>query len=134
MKNQILAGLKKRLNGLHGQAGIGLVDALVSVAILGTAVTFFVTDLSSGSIAVQTHSEAVTAQQLAQTQIENIKAAPYDDATGASYPPIDAPDGYSVSIVTGPTPDHDANIKKISVTVSHEGEPVLTLEDYKVKQ
>ena len=108
-------------------------DALVSVAILGTAVTFFVTDLSSGSIAVKTHSEAVTAQQLAQTQIETIKSAQYD-ATGASYQPIDAPDGYSVSIVTGPTPDHDANIEKISVTVSHEGEPVLTLEDYKVKQ
>jgi hypothetical protein len=132
MKNQIMAGLKKRLSSLHGQAGIGLVDALVSVAILGTAVTFFVTDLSSGSIAVKTHSEAVTAQQLAQTQIETIKAAPYD-ATGASYRPIDTPEGYAVSIITAATPDLDANIEKISVTISHAGEPVLTLEDYKVK-
>ncbi len=113
--------------------GIGLVESLVAIAILGIGVTALVTDLSAGSIAVTTQNEAAIAQGLAQTQMEVTKAAPYDPA-GTTYVSISAPDGYAVAINTDSDIFGDKNIQKITVAVIHDTEKVLTLEGYKVKQ
>jgi type II secretory pathway pseudopilin PulG len=132
-----IRGLKKILLRLSGQRGIGLVETLVAIAILGVGVTAFVTDLSAGSIAVNVQNENTLAQGLAQTQMEVIKAAPYDK-TGKSYLPVDAPENYTIEIAAaspaGQKADKQKTLQKVSVTIKHNHNIVLTLEEYKVNR
>lgn len=133
MNNKIKTIIKYIFFRLHRESGFGLVESLVAIAILGTGVVSFVTDLSAGSVAVNVQNEAVIAQGLAQTQMEAIKAAPYS-STGASYTPVSSPEGYAISITTNSAIYNHNNIQKITVTVTHSGNPILTLEEYKVNR
>ena len=117
-------------NWFQDQRGIGLPEAIVSVAILGTAVVTFVAALSAGSIAVREGDQEVVVQRLARNQLEYIKSCPYD----TTYSTVDEPEGYNISIDVGYTADNDADIQKVSVTVSRDGEDVLTVEDFKVNR
>ncbi len=130
MKIALSSKLKSMMYRLREQSGIGLVEALVAIGILGVAVTAFVSDLSAGAVAVRVQNEGVIAQGLAQNQIEVIQAAAYD-ATGDSYPTIEAPAGYSVAVSTHSVYGSDY-LQKITIRVTHGDEPILTLEDYKV--
>jgi prepilin-type N-terminal cleavage/methylation domain-containing protein len=65
MKNSLYLLLKKALSCSGRKPGFGLVESLVAIAILGISLTAFITDLSAGSIAVNSHSEQVVAQGLA---------------------------------------------------------------------
>lgn len=125
-----LIWLKKRT---HGQRGLGLVETLVAVAILGTSVVAFAVALSAGSIAVGEQNEEVVAQRLAQAQLEYTKSYTYD-AGATTYPAVDAPEGYTVSVGVSSVPDTDADIQKITVTILRGGENVLMVEDYKVNR
>ena len=126
--NQWLARARVRV---EDERGLGLADSLVAVAILGLAVTAFVLALSTGSIAVRVNEQQVVAQRLVQTQLEYVKNYAYDpEAT--TYPAVDTPEGYTISVAVAPVPDTDTDIQKITVTASHEGEEVLIVEDYKV--
>jgi prepilin-type N-terminal cleavage/methylation domain-containing protein len=129
--SQQIEGLKTIARRLSGQAGFGLVETLVAVAILGIAAAGFVTDLSAGSIAVGTQDEITVAQALAQTQMEAIKAAPYDKK-GDSYPHIAAPDNYTTEITADDSIYARNTIQQVTVTVRHNNTAVLTLQDYKV--
>lgn len=123
-----LAGVKNRA---QGQKGLGLVETLVAVAILGTSVVAFVTALSAGSIAVGKQDEAVVAQSLVQTQLEYTKSYAYDpEAT--TYPTVDTPEGYTISVGVTSVPDTD--IQKITVTISRDSENIITVADYKVNR
>jgi len=131
----------KNLAPAQSERGLGLVEAVISVAITGVSVIAFVTSLSTGSIAVQEQEEQVVAQRLAASQLEVVKAqgyiqtADYDPGNPASsYPVIDAPPGYSVSVSVTSIPDTDTEIQKITVTISHESENILTIADYKVNR
>lgn len=108
-----------------------LVETLVAIAILGVSATAFVTALSTGSIATSTQDERTIAEGLAQSQIEFIKSQTYD-ATGVSYSAITCPTGYSVSVNANSAIYSNNNIQKITISVSHNSNVVLTLEDYKV--
>jgi type II secretory pathway pseudopilin PulG len=129
--------LKYIIGRLGDQAGIGLVETLVAIALLGVAMTSFVTDLSAGTIAVKVQNENTTAQGLAQTQMEVIKAAPYDK-NGKSYRAVETPEGYDINIAVDPAVDEKGNdkktIQKVSVTILHNGEAIITLEDFKVNR
>ena len=118
---------------IQGQKGLGLVESLVAVAILGTAVTAFVVALSAGSIAVREQEEQVVAQGLAQTQLEYVKSYSYDTEATA-YPTVDTPEGYAISVAVSTIPDTDVDIQKITVTISREAEDILTVENYKVNR
>jgi type II secretory pathway pseudopilin PulG len=132
-----IPGLKKIILRLGSQRGIGLVESLVAIAILGVGVTAFVTDLSAGSMAVNVQNENTLAQGLAQTQMEVIKAAPYDN-TGRSYLPVEAPENYTIEIAAGyPAGEKGSmqeSLQQVSVTIKHNADSVLTLEGYKVKR
>jgi type II secretory pathway pseudopilin PulG len=129
----VFAKLKRVLSHFKDERGIGLVESLVAIAILGVSVTALITDLSAGSIAVNVQSDAVLAQSLAQSQLETIKGATYDTA-GTSYTVISAPSGYAVSVNTNSSIYSNNNIQKITVTVTHSGNPILVVEDYKVNR
>lgn len=133
MGKELLSRLKRLTGGLREESGIGLVEALVAIAILGVGVTAFITDLSVGSVGVNIQSEEVVAQGLAQTQVEVIKNAEYDP-TGAAYTPISAPTGYAVSVNTNSAIYSNNNIQKITVTINHSGSDIFTIEDYKVNR
>ncbi len=123
--------MKQRLKaGYPGQRGIGLVETLMAVAVLGTAVVAFATALSAGSIAVGEHDRQALAQGLAQSQMEYTQSSAF--SPGGAYPLIDTPEDYGISVCAGAVPGGDASIQKITVTVSRDGEDMITLEDYKV--
>jgi hypothetical protein len=47
---------------------------------------------------------------------------------------VDTPEGYTISIEVEATPDNDADIQKIRVTIYQEANALLTVEDYKVNR
>ena len=112
------------------QKGLGLVESLVAVAILGTAAVAFVVALSTGSIAVREQDRQVVAQSLVRTQLEYVKGYTYDPVP-ATYPTVNAPAGYAISCNVTATPDTHTDIQKITVTISRDGQDILTVEDYK---
>jgi prepilin-type N-terminal cleavage/methylation domain-containing protein len=118
---------------LKTQSGISLVEVLVAIGILGVCAAAFVGGLSSGAISTRIHGEQVIARNLAQSQIESLKSAAYD-SSGATYAAISAPTGYTININTNSTVYSDSNIQKLTITVSHSGNSVLTIEDYKVNR
>ncbi len=128
--NNLYLLIKKWARRLQSQAGTGLAESLVALAILGVSLTALVTDLSAGSIAVRTQDEMVTAQQLAQNQMEAVKAAPY----AAAYSGVSPPEGYEVATGVDAGLYGNENIQKITVTVSHGGGVIYTLEGYKVRR
>jgi len=133
MVRTIRQGLARVKNQAQDQRGLGLVETLVAVAILGTSVVAFVVALSAGSIAVGEQDKAVVAQSLAQTQLEYTKSYPYD-SEATTYPTVDTPEGYTISVGVASLPDTDTDIQKITVTVSRESETIMTVADYKVNR
>ena len=131
----------------HDQRGLGLVESLVAVAILGVAVVALVIVLSAGTVAVGECNQQVVAQSLGRTQLEYTKSYPYN-SEATTYPyvhtydetynpnPITLPEGYGISVAVGSIPEADGNtdIQKITVTISRDGEDILTIEDYKVNR
>ena len=127
------------------ERGIGLIEVLVAIAILAIATTAFTTGLSTGSIAVREGNQGVVAQSLVQAQLEYVKSYPYDSEATA-YPgidtydetynpdPITLPDGYVISVGVVSIPDTDTDIQKIMVTISRDGEDILTVENCKVNR
>lgn len=129
------AGTRKKLTfRFQRQArGASLVELLVAVAIVGTALIVFMTALSSGSLSTGELSREAEAQRLAQRQLERVKNAVYD-ATGATYSMVPAPSGFSIAMDVDSSVYADNNIQKISVTVSKDAQPVIVVEDYKVNR
>lgn len=128
MSRLIYRRLKKMTALVRNQSGLSLPETLVTVGIMGTTMLTFISALSVGSIAVNESNREMVGQRLARTQLEYIKSLPYN----TSYASIDEPEGYAVSITVGPTPDNDASIQKITITVSREGEDILSVDGYKV--
>ena len=130
----MIRSISRRLKSrAQDQTGLGLVETLVAVAILGTSVVAFVAALSAGSIAVGEQSAAVVAQSLVQTQLEYTKSYPYDPGA-TTYPAVDSPEGYTISVGVASVPDTDTDIQKITVIISRESENILTVADYKVNR
>ncbi len=124
-----LAGLRRVVAG--GQEGVGLVETLVAVAILGVTLVTLLAAISTGSIGVATTEERVTAENLARSQLEYTKSQPYLTAP-ASYPTVTPPAGYAVSAEATSIPGGDSSIQKITVTVTRGSETLITVEDFKV--
>jgi type II secretory pathway pseudopilin PulG len=117
---------------LRGEAGIGLVEALIAVAILSLTLTVLLSALSAGSLAVGTTEERVTAENLARSQLEYTKSQPYLPLP-ASYPTVTpSAGGYGVTVEATSIPDTDSSIEKITVTITRDGDTLLVVEDYKV--
>jgi type II secretory pathway pseudopilin PulG len=130
---RISGGLVRVKKRAQDQRGLGLVETLVAVAILGTSVVAFVVALSAGSIAVGEQGEEVVAQSLVRTQLEYVKGCAYDpEAT--TYPAVEAPEGYAISVGVTSIAGTDDDIQKITVTISRESENIITVEDYKVNR
>jgi prepilin-type N-terminal cleavage/methylation domain-containing protein len=117
-----------RFKIIKSQKGLSLIETIAAVAILGIISVAFLSALATTSNARATNDERTSAKILAESIIENIKT----DAYSPDYTPVIPPEfpGYTAGVIT--TTERNGNIQKISVTVSHQGHEVLTLESYKV--
>jgi type II secretory pathway pseudopilin PulG len=115
---------------LSGQTGIGLVETLVAISILGLSAVCFVSSLSVGAMSVNTLGQQAIAQQLLTSEMEILKAAAFD-VTGGTYPKVDLPDNYTMTLNVNSNLFSNTNIQKISATVYHNGVAVASLENIK---
>ena len=138
--------LGKRKNKLfHKQKGIGLMETLVTLALLGLIGVALLNGLSTSSKGVVISQENVAAESLASSQVEYIKTQDYipvddyDPETNC-YDKIDIPadlagKGYSIDInppetiiapVLGPS-----ELQSLEIVVKHNGKGVLTISVYR---
>ena len=118
---------------LGGQEGVGLVEVLVAVAILGVTLVVLLAAVSTGSIGVATTEERATAENLARSQLEYTKSLPYL-AAPVSYATVTPPTGYTISADAASISGGDSTIQQITVTVTRDGDTLMTIEDYKVNR
>jgi len=139
--------------------GVGLIEVLIALAILGIVAVAFLGGLSTSLKAVFISDERSTAQSLAQSQMEYVKNQDYiTNDVQAEYLKLnssDIPSGYDIKSLdrngnvfddgehiigvpwdteNGQPSTNDEGIQKITIAVEHNGNEVLTLEDYKVNR
>lgn len=126
-----------------GEEGLTLIEILVALGILAAVAVVFLMGMSTSSKAVMTSQKRVTVESLAKSELEYIKSCPYDKNDPPIYridPNLSIPANYNVSYTAermDPKKDGyntDDGMQKITVTVSHKGEPSITVEGYKLKQ
>jgi prepilin-type N-terminal cleavage/methylation domain-containing protein len=113
------------------ERGVSLVESLVAVAILGTALVMFMSGLSTGLLSTGRIDRLSTAHELARSQLEDTKAqafviAPY------TYPSVAAPAGYTVTSEATDAGNGDSAVQLITVVVTKDTEVLFTLEGLKV--
>ncbi len=126
--------LGKMTNIFSDERGFTLVESLVALAILGTAFVAFLAGLSSSAIATNRMDKRTTAGIVARSQMEYTKAQEYCVApdTYDVFSPL--PANYSVVAEASPISGRDDDVQRVTVTVSHKGEAVYVLEDFKANR
>ncbi len=133
--------LMKKL--MSNESGVTLLETLVALAILGFVAVAFLGGLTTATKATIITDEQATAESLARSQIEYVKSQPYDPEAG-DYLLVtirESESSYSIALAATPIdPDtgedlpsgEDDGIQKITVTVERNGNPIITVEGYKV--
>jgi hypothetical protein len=93
--------------------------------------TIFVSTLSTATLGIGLVRQRVTAANMARSQLEYVKEAPFLDDTDSYTPTVASPMGYTAtisatSVYTG--------VQLITVTVSYRGKPVFTIQECKAKR
>jgi len=125
----------------RGQRGFTLVEVVVSIAVLGMTSAALMSAMSTGFLGYRVVERDATAGRLAIDQMENTKAfSPYRVPVAqascptvpvSSYPAITPPSGYVVTVAASTAGRDLCTLEKITVTVTHIGRVIKTLEDYK---
>jgi Tfp pilus assembly protein PilV len=125
------------LRRLHeDQRGVGLVESLVSSALLGIALMGLVASLSTFAIASRDAEDRAIGQAIARAQAARISAAPYQ-ANGdysAYYEAL--PSGFSRSVAvtwwdgtSAWSGTQNANgLQKVALTISQGGSPLASID------
>ena len=117
---------------IKSQKGISLIETIVAVCILAIIGVAFLSALATTSTARATNEERTAAKILAEAVLEYIKTDNYS----ATYTPPDSLfddfPGYTIPLPVNAVNERNGSLQTISITVSHKGHEVLTLETYKV--
>jgi type II secretory pathway pseudopilin PulG len=121
-----------------------LVEELVALGIVVVGLAFVLAAVGTASMGLRETDEHVFAENLARSQLERIKDAAYSaNPTAVPYPNVSPPAGYGLTVSveywtapSGPfTPTvRNDGLQRITVAVSHDGQPVLSAADYKVNR
>jgi len=102
-------------------------ETLVAVAVLAVIGVTFLSALRTSTESVERYEQRVIAVNLTQSQLEQVKAMPYD-ATG-NYPVvISLPFGYTMSISTEQI---DTGKQKVTASVSKDEDFIFKLSTIK---
>ena len=114
----------------RGESGMTMLEAIISIGILGGCVLTFIFAMSGGALTVRENGQETTVQNLARNQMEYIKDYTYN-ASATTYPKISTPPEYSISVGVTSVPDTNSNIQKVSANISRNSELLMTVSDYK---
>ena len=115
------------------QRGFVMIEMLLAVAIVGTAMLATVAAFSTASRAASFVAGATTGEWVATSQIEMIKTAPYQ-LTPGTYASVSVPAGFAVSNVTSDVAGGDVNIQIVTVVVTRGGASVYETSAMKVNR
>ena len=127
------ARLGRARRARRSQAGVILLEALIAISILGTAVTAGLLAISTSSIATQQTSISSTASWVATLQMESIQVAAYVMTPG-QYTTVQSPTGFTVQNQTAAVPGGDNDVQLVTVTVTYDGKTIKQLSVVKVNQ
>lgn len=115
------------------QGGFVMIEMMLAVAIVGTAMFAAVLAFSTASRTAEFVDDATTAEWIATSQIEYVRVAPYVTTPGV-YTSVTVPTGFAVANTTAAVTGGDTNIQIVSVDVSRGGEVVYTTSTLKVNR
>jgi prepilin-type N-terminal cleavage/methylation domain-containing protein len=119
----------------NNQTGMTLIETIVAVAILAAISVVFLGGLVVSSKGMLESDQQATAESVARCQMEWVQGLTYvDNAT--QYSPVSLDnfndyEGYSANITAEPLHSPDDGIQKITITVLHHGNWVMSIEGYK---
>ena len=116
---------------IRSEKGFGLIEALVSIAILGIIGATFLMTLVTALRAVQISDERVMAEALAKSQMEYIKAQDYVD-TGVYLLLPGIEEDYPSFSINMVAPIVVAGLQKVTIEIYNNEDKIFTLEGYKV--
>lgn len=114
---------------MTSETGASLVEILVAAGIISLALAILLLSLGVGAQGARWANRITTATNLAATQLEIVKGAPYDPS--GAYPTVSAPPGY---IVTLSATEIGPGLQQITVTVAFGGRTLTTVSNYKVNR
>lgn len=123
----------ERVLGARSQRGFMMIEMMLAVAIVGTAMFAVVSSFSTSARASAHVQETTTAEWLATSQIELIRTSTFV-VTPGTYPAVPSPAGYTVANATSAVTGGDLNIQTVTVTVTKSGEVVYTTSAVKVNR
>lgn len=110
-----------------------MIEMMLAVAIVGTAMLAVVTAFSTASKTAAHVDSSATAQWLSTSQMELVRAAPFV-LTPGTYANVPAPAGFVVTNATSAVTGGDANIQIVSVTITEDGDTVFEASTMKVNR
>ena len=118
------------------QSGMALLEVLVALGLLAIIAVAFLSVSATTTKAAMVQDQQATAENLARAQMEYIKSVQSLAAQYAAAPIPATADysGYSADISVQGVPSGDADLQKITVTISRSGKTLYTLQDYKVNR
>jgi type II secretory pathway pseudopilin PulG len=110
-----------------------MIEMMLAVAIVGTAMLAVLTAFSTSSKNAEFVDNSTTAQWLATSQIELVRAATFV-VTPGTYTAVTAPTGFAITNATSAVPGGDTNIQIVDVAVTRNGETVFQASTMKVNR
>ena len=126
-----------------GSRGFSMLEVVIAIALLGIIAVSVLSALQTAALALISADRRATAESIARTQMEWVRYSDYDDLLAEGHPEYSLdpqitplPPDYSVDTTAirlnkDVDPDDDDGIQEITVTVSHDGRVIVTLEDFK---
>ena len=130
LKVDVMTWTTRVIDSARGSAGSMLLETVVAVMVFGLVGTAVIGSLGTVNISGAKTESQSTAENIARNKMEYLFSQPYREPQQTPYPTASVPTGYSVSTTLdfANTVNPDPEIEKMTATVSHNAQVILTLE------